>query len=87
MTLYHRTLRENLASIMENGFVPKYNFVCLSEGKDSWFNDYALLAIDMHAFMEDFHDVAVKTWQPDLDEICVWGTIPAKYITKVEVNK
>ena len=47
----------------------------------------ALLAIEIHAFMEDFPDVAVKTWQPELDEICVWGTIPAKYITKVEVNK
>ena len=83
MTLYHRTPRENIASIMENGLVPRYNFVCLSEGKDSWFNDYALLAIDIHAFMEDFPDVAVKTWQRELDEICVWGIIPAKYITKV----
>ena len=46
-----------------------------------------MLAIEIHAFMEDFPDVAVKTWQPELDEICVWGTIPAKYITKVEVNK
>lgn len=85
--LYHRTPHKNVASIMKRGLIPEYNFVCLSEGKDGWYNDYALLAIDIYAFMDHFPDVAVTTWQPDLDEICVWGIIPAKYITKVEVNK
>jgi len=80
VTLYHRTPRENLASIMENGLVPRYNFVCLSEGRYSWWRDLALVSVDIDAFRRDCPDVRITTWQPELDEICVWGKIPSKYI-------
>lgn len=65
---------------MENGLVPRYNFVCLSEGRYSWWSDLALVSVDIDAFRRDCPDVRITTWLPELDEICVWGKIPSKYI-------
>lgn len=81
--LYHRTPSYNVQPIMEKGLLPTPNFVCLSTNADSWYNEYSLLAIDIDTFMHDFPDILVKTWLPELDEVCVWGKIPAKYITIV----
>ena len=80
--LYHRT-RGDVASILKDGLIPKPNFVSLSEGRDSWWIDLPLLSVDIDAFMRDFPDVQVTTWQPESDEICVWGKIPPKYIKLV----
>lgn len=65
---------------MEKGLLPSPNFVCLSTKQDSWYNDYQLFEVDIKSFMQDFPDISVKTWLPDLDEVCVWGRIPPKYI-------
>lgn len=79
--LYHMTPRENLESIFKTGLLPAHgNFVCLCEDPLSWYRDYARLIVDMDAFRRDSPGVRVTTWLPDLDEVCVWGTIPPKYI-------
>lgn len=78
--LYHMTPHENLESIFEKGLVPAYNFVCLCEDPLSWYQDYARLAVDIDAFRRDNPGVRITTWLPDLDEVCVWGTIPPEYI-------
>ena len=85
--LYHRTPRENVASILNMGLVPKYNFVCLSENKNSWWNDLPLFVVDIDAFIRDYQEVRITTWQPESDEICVWGIIPPKYIRLVNDEK
>lgn len=82
--LYHRTLSKNVESIMKDGLIPSGAFVSLSEKPDSWYTDFPLLSVDIDSFMRDFPDVRVTTWLPELDEVCVWGTIPAKYIAKVD---
>lgn len=69
---------------MQHGLIPSGAFVCLSEYPDSWFEDYALLSVDIERFMDDFPGIDVRTWQPELDEICVWGSIPPEYISKEE---
>ena len=79
--LYHMTPHRNLESIFRTGLLPAHgNFVCLCEDPLSWYWDYARLAVDIDAFRRDNPGVRVTTWLPDLDEVCVWGTIPPKYI-------
>ena len=78
--LYHMTPHENLESIFEKGLVPAYNFVSLCENPNSWYGDYARLIVDIEAFMKEYPEVRVTTWHPELDEICVWGRIPPKFI-------
>ena len=82
--LYHRTPHQNIASILEKGLLPSPNFVCLSISPSSWYNKHSLLEVDIDQFIQDFPDIAVKTWLPELDEVCVWGTIPPKYIKYCE---
>lgn len=82
--LYHRTLLKNVESIIKDGLIPSGAFVSLSEKPDSWYADFPLLSVDIDSFRRDFPDVRVTTWLPELDEVCVWGTIPAKYIAKVD---
>lgn len=72
-----------MQSILEKGLLPTPNFVCLSTKQDSWYNDYALLAVDIETYMQDFPDIVVKTWLPELDEVCVWGKIPPDYIKQI----
>lgn len=86
--LYHMTPHENLESIFKAGLLPAHgNFVSLCENPLSWYRDYARLAVDIDAFRRDNPGVRVTTWLPDLDEVCVWGTIPPKYIRLCDGDK
>ena len=80
--LYHATPRENVASILEKGLLRNHGdhrhaFISLSERPDSWMHDgLVLLDVDIGG-ME-----CRMTWWfgEDLDEVCVWGDIPADRI-------
>ena len=82
--LYHRTPKENLQSIFEKGLLPSPNFVCLSENPKSWYQNYACLEVNIESFMKENPNVRITTWLPELDEICVWGMIPPKYIKECD---
>lgn len=75
------------------GGVGEYGYVCLSEGRDTWKLDHnftdgtkfggknsIVLKIDIFKYMQDYPEIEVKTWQPQSDEINVYGNIPPKYI-------
>lgn len=78
-TLYHVSPMANVPSILKHGLVPNGAFVSLSENCSSWWKDgLALFAVDF-----DGLDLKMHTWLPELDEITVWGRIPAERITLI----
>ena len=82
--LYHKTPRENLKSIFEKGLIPSPNFVSLGSNPESWYRDFACLVVDIDMFMKENPGVRITTWLPELDEVCVWGTIPPKYLKEIQ---
>ena len=80
--LYHATPRENVASILEKGLLRNHGdhrnaFISLSERPDSWMHDgLTLLDVDIRGMK------CRMTWwfEEGLDEVCVWGDIPADRI-------
>jgi len=74
--LYHITEKENVPSILEKGLLcgglsHRGSFVSLCEEWISWYEDgLAILEVDI-----DGIDCDIRTWLPQLDEVCVWGDI------------
>ena len=77
--LYHATPSKNLTSILKQGLLRNHGlhksaFISLSENPNSWIQmGMVLLEVDI-----DGLDCPITTWQPKLDEVCVWGDIPAE---------
>ena len=75
--LYHATPSKNLTSILRQGLLRKHGlhksaFISLSEKPNSWIQSgMVLLEVDI-----DGLGCPITTWQPKLDEVCVWGDIP-----------
>lgn len=82
--LYHISERTNKDNILHRGLCrDDHAFICLCENVQNWmsmFIDPIIFEIDIEKFMKDNSSVIIKTWQPNLDEICVWGDIPKEYI-------
>lgn len=78
-TLYHATEPKNVPSILKDGLLPSGAFVSLSENPDSWWREgLALLSVNIDGLKHDMH-----TFQPELDEITVWGRIEPERITVI----
>lgn len=82
--IYHISERTNQDSILHRGLCrDNHAFICLCENVQNWismFNDPVIFEIDIEKFMKDNPSVDIKTWQPNSDEICVWGDIPKEYV-------
>ena len=79
--IYHISERTNQDGILHRGLC-RYNHAL--QNWISIFNDPVIFEIDIEKFMKDNPSVDIKTWQPNSDEICVWGDIPKEYVRLFE---
>ena len=86
--LFHITEQTNKTSILKNGLLRNgHAFICLCKDVNNWigmFENPFILKINIEAYVQDNPNIDIRTWQPQSDEICVWGDIPLKYISEEE---
>ena len=85
--LYHVTPQENVQSILQNGLKRGGNSgrgfaVYLSEKPYSWYTSgLAIFKIRITGLKHD-----MTTFLPEIDEILVWGDIPAERVCLVKAS-